>query len=193
MSPTTKPEKPTKPEKLRADSARVREQMLAAARLRLAAGDLELPMNATAKAAGVGVGTVYRHFPTRQVLLESLATQSLASLVADAQTGASDPDPAAGLARLTRAGLRLLLDDPSLAAVLAAPDFTCADTAKLAAELFGSLEILLDRARATGTIRTDVTVDDLRRLICGTEHAVRAGSTDAADRYLDVLLRGLRA
>ena len=62
---------------LRADSARVRARMLAAARERLAAGDLELPMNAIAKAAGVGVGTMYRHFPTRQALLESLATREL--------------------------------------------------------------------------------------------------------------------
>ena len=79
--------------------------MPAAARDRLRAGDTDLPMNALAKAAGVGVGTAYRHFRTRQVLLEALAAESFAALVADARAGAADPDPAAGLRRLLRAGL----------------------------------------------------------------------------------------
>src|SRR4029079_8290554 len=99
--------------KMRADCDQVRALMPDAARERLRAGDLELPMNAIAKAAGVGVGTVYRHFPNRQVLLEALAAQSFESLVADAQAAAADPDVAAGLARLMRAGLKILLTDPS--------------------------------------------------------------------------------
>jgi AcrR family transcriptional regulator len=184
----------TRTEKLRADSARVRAQMLDAARERLRAGDLELPMNAIAKAAGVGVGTVYRHFPSRQVLLEALAEQSFESLVADARAAAADPDVAAGLARLLRAGLAILLTDPSLAEVLGGPRPECAEIAELSGELFASLMILLDRARAEGVIRPDVTADDLRRLMCGVQHAVRIGDDDdSAGRYLEILLRGLRA
>jgi AcrR family transcriptional regulator len=167
--------------------------MLDAARDRLSDGDLELPMNAIAKAAGVGVGTVYRHFANRQVLLESLAAQSFEALVADAQAAAADPDVAAGLARLLRAGLRILLTDPSLAAVLSGPRPVCADTVELSGDLLASLRTLLDRARAEGVIRPDVTADDVRRLMCGVQHAVQIGNDDTADRYLEILLRGLRA
>jgi AcrR family transcriptional regulator len=67
----------TKTEKLRADSARVRAQMLDAARERLRDGDLELPMNAIAKAAGVGVGTVYRHFPSPDDLIPACGTAAM--------------------------------------------------------------------------------------------------------------------
>ena len=182
----------TDTQKLRADSARVRAQMLAAARERLHGGDADLPMNAIAKAAGVGVGTAYRHFPNRQVLLEALAVQSFAALVQDARSGAADPDPAAGLRRLLRAGLLLLHDDPALAVVLATPGSACAETAELGAELFGALDDLLARARAAGLIRPEVTADDLRRLVCGVQHAMRIGDDDATDRYLDILLAGLR-
>lgn len=176
---------------LRADSARVRERMLAAARERLAAGDLELPMNAIAKDAGVGVGTMYRHFPTRQALLETLATESLEALVAQAKAA---PDGMAGLTELFREALHRLLGDPSLGAVLANPTFECAETVVLSQELTGAFMRLLDRARATGAIRPDVTGDDLRRLMCGLQYAVRiGGDTEAvAERYLDILMKGLQ-
>jgi AcrR family transcriptional regulator len=182
----------TNADSLRADSARVRARMLTAARARVDSGDLDLPMNAIAKAAGVGVGTVYRHFPTRQALLESLAAQSLRSLVGEAVEAAAHPDGAAGLAGLLRAALGLQLADPTLAAVLAAPGAACAETTELSRKLDGALGRLLDRARTGGALRRDVTTGDVRRLVCGVQHAVRIGAADDADRYLEILLRGLR-
>jgi AcrR family transcriptional regulator len=178
---------------LRADSARVRARMLAAAREMLAAGDEELPMNAVAKAAGVGVGTMYRHFPSRQALLESLAAESYATLVEQARAAAADPDVAAGLTGLLRATLSCQLTDPSLATVLSAPEFACAETVELSRELNAAALRVLERARAAGVVRPDVTADDLRRLMCGVQHAVRSGADDgtAAARYLDILVRGL--
>jgi len=180
---------------LRADSARVRARMLAAAREMLAAGDQDLPMNAIAKAAGVGVGTMYRHFPSRQALLESLAAESYAALVARARTAAEQEDVGAGLAALLRAALESQLSDPSLASVLSAPAHACAETTELGRELGAAALRLLDRARAAGVVRADVSADDLRRLMCGVQHAVRSGGADdptAAGRYLDIMVRGLR-
>ncbi|MEW1586840.1 helix-turn-helix domain-containing protein [Micromonospora vinacea] len=182
----------TNAENLRADSARVRARMLAAARERIAAGDLDLPMNAIAKAAGVGVGTVYRHFPTRQALLESLAAQSLENLVAVAVAAAREPDVGSGLAALLRAGMRIQLSDPALAEVLSTIDAAGDETADLSRDLAAAITTLLDRARTEGAIRPDLTADDLRRLLCGLQHAVRIGAVDDADRYLDILLAGLR-
>ncbi len=178
---------------LRADSARVRARMLTAARRRVAAGDLDLPLNAVAKDAGVGVGTAYRHFPDRQMLLETLAADSYRDLVATASAAAADPDAAQGLRTLLRAGLRGQLDDPALSAVLAAPAYRCDETLELGRELIGLAQQVLGRARAAGLIRGDVTADDLRRLLCGVRYAVRSGGEDdTAERYLDILLRGLR-
>jgi AcrR family transcriptional regulator len=172
----------TNADSLRADSARARVD----------AGDLELPLNAIAKAAGVGVGTVYRHFPTRSALLESLAAQSLQSLVGVAVEAAAGPDAAAGLAGLLRAALRLQLTDPTLPEVLAAREAACIETMDLSRDLVAAIGRLLDRSRAEGVIRPDVTADDIRRLMCGVQHAVRVGAAEDADRYLEILLKGLR-
>jgi len=180
---------------LRADSARVRARMLDAARARLAAGDAELPLNAIAKDAGVGVGTVYRHFTGRQALLESLAAESYRELIAAAAAAADNPDIGAGLRDLLRAALRCQLADPALAAVLSAPDCECAETLALGHEL-GTLSMqVLSRARAAGVVRADVVADDIRRLTCGLQHAIRSGgdhADTAIDRYLEIMLRGLR-
>jgi hypothetical protein len=85
-----------------------------------------------------------------------------------------------------------LLEDPALAIVLTAPEFTCADILKLGAEFFESVAVVHERARAAGVLREDVTGDDLRRLMNGLQQAVRTGTTEAAERYLQILLRGLR-
>lgn len=179
---------------LRADSARVRGRMLAAARARVEAGDLELPMNAVAKEAGVGVGTMYRHFASRQALLESLAAESFHELIAQARAAAREADAAAGLTALLRAALDRQVADRALAAVLAAPSFACEETPELLGELMTAAAQVLDRARAEGVLRPDVTPDDMRRLTCGVQHAIRSGDDReaAVDRYLEILVRGLR-
>jgi AcrR family transcriptional regulator len=182
------------PAPLRADAARNRAQVLEAARLQLSDGDTTLPMNAIARRAGVGVGTVYRHFPTRQSLLEALAQDSFATLVRETQVAAEDPDRAAGLERMLRCALRCQLDYIGLATVLATPDFECPETLALGEELVRSVTQVLDQARRAGVIRADVEADDIRRLLTGTYQAVRAGPDPSlhTEPYLQVLLRGLR-
>ena len=150
-------------------------------------------MNTIAQLAGVGVGTVYRNFPTREVLLESLAMDSLEKLVAEARTAADD-DPTAGLARLLHAVLGAQLNDAGLGAVLSSSESAYAQTSELKEALSEAVSRLLGRARKVGAIQVDVSANDLRRLLCGVEHAVRIGTTDhtEADRYLAILLKGLR-
>ena len=183
---------------LRADAARNRARVLEVARERLAAGDATLPMNAIARDAGVGVGTVYRHFPSREALLESVAMEGFERLVDEARSAAVDDDPGAGLERLLRYGIRLQLEDLGLAIVLRSAESACDETSRLQAELLGAVDRLLERARDAGAIRPGIGPDDIRRLGCGVEYAVRAGaplgagSADKADIYVDVLLAGLR-
>ncbi|WP_367131903.1 TetR/AcrR family transcriptional regulator [Saccharothrix sp. HUAS TT1] len=179
---------------LRADAARNRERVLEAARSRLASGDDSLQLNAIAKLAGVGVGTVYRHFPTRHALLEALVAERFRRLVERAREVAADPDPARGLRALLRHTLDLSLADPGFAAVLESADRAGAPTSALKAELDQAVTPLLDRAREAGAVRSDVVADDVRRLLCGVEHAVRSGDDDPryAELYLDILVAGLR-
>ncbi|WP_231981463.1 MULTISPECIES: TetR/AcrR family transcriptional regulator [unclassified Streptomyces] len=179
---------------LRADAARNRARVLRVAREQLAAGDDSLQLNAIARLAGVGVGTVYRHFPNRHALWEALSTERFQDLVDEARAAAADEDALAGLHRLLRFALLHALSDAGFAAVLESASDTDAQTAALKAELDGAVAQLLDRARLDGVIRRDVEADDVRRLLCGVEHAVRSGDSDPARTkiYLDVLLEGLR-
>jgi AcrR family transcriptional regulator len=176
---------------LRADAARNRERVLSVARAQVDRGDLSLPMNTLAKAAGVGVGTVYRHFPTHATLLEAIAADAFVALVAEARAAAEEPDAAQALRRLLRSALELLRDDRGFAAVLASPSYECPETLDLGIELGAAMAPVLDRARRAHLIRADVGPDDLRRLICGVHHALSAGTGEKLDLYLDVLMNGL--
>ncbi|MFC6079647.1 TetR/AcrR family transcriptional regulator [Sphaerisporangium aureirubrum] len=179
---------------MRADAARNRVRVLQVAREQLANGDDSLMLNTIARLAGVGVGTVYRHFPNRHALLEALMAERFQQLVAEAQAAAADEDALAGLHRLLRYALGRALDDAGFAAVLASASDADAQTSRMKAELDRAVAELLDRARDAGAIRRDIEADDVRRLLCGIEHAVRAGGDDAgrAEMYLAVLLEGLR-
>ncbi|ATB38676.1 transcriptional regulator [Cystobacter fuscus] len=190
----TKREEQTQDEPLRADAARNRERVLAVARELLARGDASLQMNQIARAAGVGVGTVYRHFPTRQDLLEELVNEHVLALLDQARAAEESGEPGPGLRRFLGAALDLLLADVGLAEVLNAPRDANTRTARLKAELVGATTRLLEQARRAGSVRAELGVDDLQRLMCGIEHAVRIGGgrRELAERYLDVLLDGLR-
>ncbi|WTP19289.1 TetR/AcrR family transcriptional regulator [Streptomyces sp. NBC_00191] len=179
---------------LRTDAARNRARVLQVAREQLAAGDDSLQLNTIARLAGVGVGTVYRHFPNRHALREALSAERFRELVAEAQAAAADEDALGGLHRLLRFTLARALDDSGLAAVLESASDTEEQTSALKAELDLAVAHLLDRARGIGAIRRDVEADDVRRLLCGIEHALRSCAIDSTrtEVYLGVLLEGLR-
>jgi len=178
---------------LRADAARNRARVIEVARGQVDAGDLTLPMNTIAKLAGVGVGTVYRHFPTRPALLEAVAADAFDALLVEARVAAADPSAASALEHLLRSALRLLSTDQSFAAVLASPTCACVETMQRGEELGALIGQVLDGARRARLIRDDISSDDLRRLISGVEHALRVGpDVDGKfDLYLAVLLGGL--
>ena len=179
---------------LRSDAARNRARVLQIARGQVDAGDLSLQMNSIARLAEVGVGTVYRHFPTRQALLESLATDSYAKLVHEAKLALLAEDPSVGLTSLMQCALKLMLADAGLAAVLAVPTTECEETHRLGVELKKLFKQLLNRAYQAGAIRREVDGDDLRRLLCGVAVAVQSGqpSRQVEERYLGYVLDGLR-
>ncbi|MDR6865830.1 AcrR family transcriptional regulator [Microbacterium resistens] len=175
--------------KPRADALRSRSRILSVAR-DLPAQDLRL--NEIARDAGVGVGTVYRHFPTVQSLLEALAIDALQDLHDRATRAAADPDTGRAIEEMLRSAVELQLSDDGLQPVLMATESETEDAVRLKVELFATLEGLVARARREGVIRPDLTVARLQHLVCGIEHAVRIGERADVDLYLDVVLRGLR-
>lgn len=182
------------PEGLRADAVRNRDALLTVARRSLADGDDSLAMNALAKEACVGVGTAYRHFPTRQVLLEALAVDSFDKLVINARALLDNPDTAAALHQLIASAIELQLDDAGLTAVLASEKpACCSETMAFIGELGELTATLLDRGVREGVVSPDLDSDDIRHLICGTAFAVRTAGRESLDSYVRVLVRGLRA
>ena len=171
---------------LRADAARNRDKVLRAAREAFAESGYGVPLDEIAARAGVGPGTVYRHFPAKEALFEAVVTARVEDLVADARARAGAADPGGAffgyLARIAEeaAAKRDLPDAISVAG-------------SLREDLFAALDLLLRRAQQAGAVRAGVRTSDLIVLLKGM-FASLAGSTDPALRELvfTVLTDGLR-
>jgi AcrR family transcriptional regulator len=171
---------------LRADAARNREKVLRAARDAFAESGYGVPLDEIAVRAGVGPGTVYRHFPTKEALFEAVVAARLRDLVTDARARADSSDPGAAffgfLARVAAesAAKRDLPDAISVAG-------------SLRDELNAALELLLQRAQRAGAVRADVRTPDLIVLLKGL-FASLADVSDSVQRDLvfAVLADGLR-
>ncbi|WP_432512992.1 TetR/AcrR family transcriptional regulator [Kineococcus sp. SYSU DK001] len=176
----------------RPDATRSRARILDAAR------DLppeSLRLNDVAHRAGVGVATVYRHFPTVHALVEALTETDLARYSDLARRACAEPDALRGLDLLVRDGLALQLAGDGLQAVLLADRDTSADVTAVKDELLAAVAAVVTRAVAAGVVRPDLTPGRLQHLVCGVEHAVRVagGGPDEREFHLAAALAGLRA
>jgi AcrR family transcriptional regulator len=184
-----------KPSPPRKDAALNREQILRVARHLVDEG-APLQLNDVARHAGVGVATTYRHFPTSQALLEAVATPCLQALVDYGEGALASQDPGTAFAEFLGHVIEAQVTDPSLSPVTAATVDQVPYTTELKTRLRTAGGQLLARARDAGAIRADLTDQDLLPLMCGVAYAatVHAGAAhrDAARRYLDMLLTGLR-
>ncbi|MET0297409.1 MAG: helix-turn-helix domain-containing protein [Microbacterium sp.] len=177
----------------RADAVRSRERILDVARTHDAR---ELRLNDIARDAGVGIGTVYRHFPSVRALVEALSVDSLSRLCEAAESAAAEPDSAAALRGFLATALALQLEDAGLEAVLT--DLARTDPAihsectVARLRVFDGYAAVLTRAQRDGVVRPDLTAPQLQRLVCGIEHAVRLGDPADRDVLLGILLSGIR-
>jgi AcrR family transcriptional regulator len=178
----------------RADAARNRAKVLEVARRRILDGDTALPMNTISKEAGVGVGTVYRHFPTRHDLLEAVADGGVTKIVEGARSAAAQADPAVGFEQFMCTALTTLLDDPAVAELISSPALRFISTRPLGQELQRLSQVVVERAVAAGLLRSDVVGDDLRRLLVGLHAAVTSDPLDehCSRRLLTIVMNGLR-
>jgi AcrR family transcriptional regulator len=179
---------------LRADARRNRERVLAAAQEAFAAEGLAVPLDEIARRAGVGAGTVYRHFPTKEALFEAAIVDRTERMLARAHALADSDDPGAAffdfLTRLTTdAAVKRDLAD--------AVGVGMQDTSRFAGlgrRVNEAVGVLLDRAQAAGAVRADIVVTDLILIL---KSCFLAGSTAGVDpetgkRVFAVVFDGLR-
>ena len=180
---------------LRADASRNRDRLLRVASRVFVSADAEPSMRAIAREAGVGIGTLYRHFPTRESLVEAVYRDQVAGLTAGARDLLAQLPPPAALRRwmdlfgnwiATKNGM---LD--TLLALIESGDIAHAHTQT---ELLAAIDDMLDAGRATGDIRGDVTAEDIAAALIGIFTVARPPEHEArASRLLNILMDGLRA
>jgi AcrR family transcriptional regulator len=175
----------------RSDARRNRERVVRAARKCMARDGLEAEVAEIAREAGVGVGTVYRHFPTKEDLVEALATERFERLRELALEALETEDPGDAFADFIRAAARIQADDRALSEVLVSRPATMGR----AADSVGMLDLteqVLKRAQKAGVVRKDAEARDVPMLMCALAGTVRNPHADP-DRYIGIVLDGLRA
>ena len=199
MATTTKnPISPVEQElrPLRADARRNRALVLEAARAVFARHGLDAQMDDIARKAGVGVGTVYRHYPTKEELVEALADDHFRRLAESARAALEEDDPWEGFCEFMRRSSEVQAKDLALAEVMGEqPDAMCR-AAERRADLHEAVAELVARAQQAGKLRRDVMPADVPMLMCGVGRATRVGSrgpTMSWRRYVAIVLEGLRA
>lgn len=178
----------------RADAVRNRERVLSAAKAVFSAGGPEASLEAVAKKAGVGIGTLYRHFPARQDLFEAVYRREVQQLVELAEELQNAPAPVDALRRWLRSNVEFVATKKGMSAALA---LTVQGSSDLAAFTFDRLTkavgALLDRAIAAGEIRSDVSPEDLLRALVGMCYMHdQPGWQKSVMRLVDVFVDGLR-
>jgi AcrR family transcriptional regulator len=178
---------------LRADAQRNRTRILEAAEVVFAAEGIEVPVDTIAEKAGVGVGTLYRHFPTKEKLCEAILLERLVDLTADARAKADAPDPGQAffaflnhLAELSAAKRDLI------AAVMGAGLEFEEAAAPVKEDLITAVGVLLERAQADGAVRSDVAADTVVSLVVGTCQAAASHAEVCPGDLLGIVCDGLR-
>jgi AcrR family transcriptional regulator len=175
---------------LRADAARNRQALLVAARARFARTGDATGMDDVASAAGVGVGTLYRHFPTKTDLVHALYAERLAEFAEQAERCTTDP-PWDRLASLVTAMIEAQSTDLALADAPTCEDAATRPELDEARTIFKrGLERLIAAAVASGDLRPGVTLGDVVTL-CFNRHLVR--NPGGWQTYASIVLAGLRA
>jgi AcrR family transcriptional regulator len=179
---------------LRADAARNRARILDAAESVFANDGIEAPVDLIAEKAGVGVGTLYRHFPTKEKLCEAILLDRLRDLTDDARALADAPDPAAAFFGFLEHFVQLgeAKRDLIVAVMGAGLEFEqAAESVK--ADLQAAVGILLRRAQAVGAVREDVTAPAVVSLVGATCQAAGHSMDAPAFDLLTIVCDGLRA
>jgi AcrR family transcriptional regulator len=178
----------------RSDALRNRERLIDAATQVFANGSAQATLGSVARATGVGIGTLYRHFPTRESLFEAVYRREVDQLADLAEQLAVDTAPLEALRSWLQANIHLVATKRGMVEAL---QLAASGSAELKAYSFdrltAALALLLARGVEAGEVRSDITAQDLLRTVIGVFYAdVSQDWQTAAIRIIDVFVDGLR-
>jgi AcrR family transcriptional regulator len=180
--------------KPRADAVRNRERVLEAAKAVFSAGGAEASLEAVARRAGVGIGTLYRHFPTREALYEAVYRREVEQLGEFADALKDEARPVEALRRWISSNIEFVATKKGMAAALALAAHGSPELHSFSfPRLTQAVGVLLDRAVKAGEIRADVSPEDLLRALVGMCYLHdQPGWQSTVVRLMDVFVDGLR-
>ncbi len=179
----------------RADAQRNRDAIVLAARAAFAEHGLATSLDDIAKRAGVGSGTLYRHFANRDDLVTAVFTERMAENLAAVEVAQRNPDPWEGFCEYVRHACRTQAADRALADLMAIGHCD-SELAALRARAYDGLLTLIDAAQASGVLRADLCAEDVLLLLMANVGIVdRAGpaAPAASERFVALALDGFRA
>jgi AcrR family transcriptional regulator len=180
------------PRPKRADARRNYDKLVNAAREAFADQGTSATLEEVARRAGVGIGTLYRHFPTRLDLQEAVYRQQVSAVCAQGADLADDPSPGDAFATWLQGLARYLVTKRGLASALIAARGRDSEVISLCSQIIRSTaDRLLQRAQDAGAVRTDLTTMDVMMLVHGMVVASER-TPDQADRLLSLTLDGMR-
>ncbi|MFE6163564.1 TetR/AcrR family transcriptional regulator [Streptomyces sp. NPDC056486] len=178
---------------MRADAVRNRQRIFDEAHSAITAGEITLTLNELAHRSGVGVGTVYRLFPTQRAMLEAVLEESVRGLIGVAaeaeQHPEQHPEPVQALVEFLHAALSAALAQPGLIDILITETDETDSLRQAKAELGAAASRLLARIHPAPAL----TGENLLKLLCGLIHAVNEHPADRQPAAIDAYLRILRA
>jgi AcrR family transcriptional regulator len=180
---------------LRADARRNRERILAAAQRVFADKGHDAQMDDVAAKAAVGVGTVYRHFPSKEALLGALVAQKFAEFAANAREAQAIEDPWEAFSGAFWRNAELVAADAGVQYVMMSSAAVIDYVAPQKEELEAAMGELTARAKKAGVLRKDFAIQDYGMLMCGLCSTMNASAPSAFDwrRHLEIILDGLRS
>lgn len=186
----------TKP--LRADAVRNRDRILTAAKSVFAGAGSGAQMEAVAREAGLGVGTLYRHFPTKEDLLGELVAEQFSTFLATARESLETiEDPWEALAGTLRENARVASENVAVQNALTGAEVNWERVEPVRDELLEVTDELIRRCHAAGVVREDLVVSDIPTVMCGVCSTMGRGPADDVPRdwrrHLQIILDGIRA
>ena len=180
----------------RADAARNRRRIISSARELFATSGLDISVRQIASRAGVGLGTLYRHFPTREDLVDAVLEDAFDEYVAIAERALAEPDAWAGFTGFLEAVLELQSRNRALKDIIETRAHGRERAQAMRKRTRPLLARLVERAQEQGTLRADFTAQDMPLLFWSSDRVIELAADIAPDlwrRQLGFLLDGLRA
>lgn len=186
----------TEQKSLRSDARRNRERLVASARELFATAGVDVPVEEITQHAGVGMGTLYRHFPTKEELIDAVLEDAFAEVVALAEASVATADAWGGFTGFLEGALALHVTNRGLKDVIASRGHGAGRAEAMRARIRPLLRRLIERAHEQGSLRSDFTSADLPLVFWTAGRVIDKTGAVAPEgwrRYLGFLLDGLRA